>query len=203
MSRDLATFIRHSNSRLAVLTGAGVSTDSGVPDYRGPRGIYKQRSDYKPITYQQFMSSESFRRRYWARSYLGWPRISHALPNETHATLSRLQMSGHIQSLMTQNVDGLHTASGSQNILELHGSLHYIQCQGCGHISKRTQMQDRLTRLNPIVHEWAQRYPDAFKGDVASSSNPDGDVDISWNYSDFAVPSCDLCGSVLKPGYAF
>ena len=119
MSNKIVAFVSKSR-RLVVLTGAGVSTASGIPDYRGPNGIYVKNKDYKPIQYRDFMDKHAFRQRYWARSFLGWPRISNAQQNPTHIALRSLQDSGHINTIVTQNVDGLH---GQQSVVELHGTL--------------------------------------------------------------------------------
>ncbi|KAJ3193097.1 NAD-dependent protein lipoamidase sirtuin-4 [Irineochytrium annulatum] len=199
----LITESRH----LLVLTGAGVSTASGIPDYRGPNGIYS-RKDFKPIQFQEFIGSPSNRRRYWARSFLGWPRISSARPNPTHKSLSALSSAGRVAGgLITQNVDGLH-GGPERGVLELHGRLRDVQCLGCGRVEPRQNFQEMLADLNPEARRWAERNPGKEDGDVASSLNersvnPDGDVDVTWDYSSFRYPDCMACGGMYKPSVVF
>jgi NAD-dependent deacetylase sirtuin 4 len=183
--------------RPLVLTGAGVSTESGVPDYRGPNGVYQRNPSFKPITYQQFMSSSYFRKRYWMRSYLGYPMIHRAQPNSTHLVLSQMESNGLIQSLITQNVDGLHSKAGSKNVLELHGSLHVVKCTQCHTEVDRDSMQTLLSQMNPDMQEIG--IPTL---DVSSSTNPDGDAHFERDI-EFQVPSCHNCGSILKPNVVF
>lgn len=199
MDRKLVSFLR-LNKNVIVLTGAGASTDSGVPDYRGPTGIYRSKPDYRPITFQEFMSSCLARQRYWSRSFLGWKKLHKALPNKCHHALSELQQQGVISSIITQNVDGLHQAAGSENVLELHGSLKKVVCQSCHQVYDRSQLQTEIARLNPFLLEL-----DTTKdsGDVASSMNPDGDSDVQFDYSKIDVPNCQKCSSILKPGVVF
>ena len=135
------------SSRLVVLTGAGCSTESGVPDYRGPQGAYS--TGFKPMTHQQFMSSEASRSRYWARSYAGWHEFSHVAPNAAHEALARLQARGWLGAILTQNVDRLHQAAGAGSVLELHGTTHLVECMACGNITDRQALQERLSELNP------------------------------------------------------
>ncbi|KAI3646489.1 hypothetical protein MP228_009417 [Amoeboaphelidium protococcarum] len=156
------TLKQHSlnkSSRLVVLTGAGISTDSGIPDYRGPNGSYTIQKDYKPITYQEFMRSDERRRRYWARSFLGWPRISLARPNSSHIALTALQ--GLIPfEIFTQNVDGLHLKARSRDVVQMHGTLSEVICQGCLRPFEggRDAFQLALLDLNP---SWSQLLLDA------------------------------------------
>ena len=199
MHKELVSFLRN-NKNTIVLTGAGASTDSGVPDYRGPNGIYRSRPDYRPIMYQEFMSSSIARKRYWARSFLGWPKLQNAHPNKCHFALSELEQQGVVSSIITQNVDGLHQAAGSQNVLELHGSLENVICQSCNTKHDRAQLQTIMGRLNPSLLQFDNTKG---SGDVASSMNPDGDSDVQFDYSKIEVPYCQKCSSILKPDVVF
>ena len=172
--------------RLVVLTGAGLSTDSGVPDYRGPASPKRT-----PMTYQEFVSGPVARQRYWARSHLGWSRIGVALPNAGHHALARMEAAGRIDLLVTQNVDGLHEAAGSR-ALALHGRVADVICLGCRRTSARVALQARLKALNP---GFAARHADV-------ASRPDGDVDLEET-SSFVVPDCADCGGILKPDVVF
>lgn len=184
----LVEFIR-SHSRMAVLTGAGVSTGSGIPDYRDERGEWKR---VRPVEFRPFMTDPKVRQRYWARSTVGWPIISRAQPNAAHHALARLEAAGFIQLLITQNVDGLHTAAGSRNVIDLHGRLELVRCMECHHELPRADLQRQLLAANP---DWAQ-----IEGRVA----PDGDVDIEGrDYSQFIVPDCGRCNGTLKPDVVF
>ena len=172
--------------RLVVLTGAGLSTDSGVPDYRGPNSPART-----PMTYQEFVSGPVARQRYWARSHLGWSRIGVALPNAGHRALAAMEAAGRIDLLVTQNVDGLHEAAGSR-ALALHGRVADVVCLGCRATSPRTTLQVRLEALNP---GYSARHAQV-------ESRPDGDVDLEET-STFVVPDCDGCGGILKPDVVF
>jgi NAD-dependent SIR2 family protein deacetylase len=184
----LREFIRR-HPRLAVLTGAGVSTGSGIPDYRDERGEWKRA---RPVEFRPFMTQPGVRQRYWARSTVGWPIISRAQPNEAHRALARLEERGHVSLLITQNVDRLHAGAGSRNVLDLHGNLHVVRCMECSHTLPRDEMQRQLLALNP---GWA---------DVEARVAPDGDVDIDGrDYGDFVVPGCAQCGGILKPDVVF
>jgi NAD-dependent SIR2 family protein deacetylase len=175
--------------RLFVLTGAGCSVSSGIPDYRDADGAWKRAP---PVTFQAFMAQEATRRRYWARSLIGWRGISRARPNDAHRALARLEAMGKSEILLTQNVDRLHQAAGSEAVIDLHGRLDHVRCMGCGRASPRDELQDELSRLNP---EWLAR-------DAADA--PDGDADLDGvDFSDFAVPACARCGGVLKPDVVF
>ncbi|GLE05475.1 hypothetical protein PINS_up014498 [Pythium insidiosum] len=147
----------------------------------------------------QFAREHAFRQRYWARSFLGWPKILASTPNASHFALTRLQHSAFVSNIITQNVDRLHSKSGAHEVLEIHGSLHEVECQSCRHVTSRQEYQDKLAEMNPEVAEWMKRslYQDG--GDVASSVNPDGDVDITWDYDQFEYPACDRCGGFVKP----
>jgi NAD-dependent SIR2 family protein deacetylase len=175
--------------RLFVLTGAGCSTDSGIPDYRDADGSWKRS---QPVTYQAFMGEESTRKRYWARSLVGWRRFGHAQPNGTHHALYRLEQLGKLQLLMTQNVDGLHQRAGNRDVLDMHGRLDTVRCMGCEHRSPRQAFQQLLLALNP---EWAQ---------LDAADAPDGDADLDGHdFSTFVVPPCPHCGGILKPDVVF
>ena len=169
---------------LVVLTGAGLSTDSGIPDYRGPGA---RRAAATPMTYQEFVASPQAQQRYWARSHLGWQRMGRALPNDGHRALAALDP----RLLITQNVDGLHEAAGSRSLVALHGRVADVICLGCRTTSSRAALERELDALNP---GWLERH-----GWV--ESRPDGDVDLDDTH-DFVVPRCP-CGGALKPDVVF
>lgn len=197
---QLQRFLEAAGGRTAVLTGAGVSTDSGIPDYRGPSGVYVRNRGFTPLRYQEFVGAHTFRQRYWARSFLGWPKIQRAAPNASHEALASLQRGHAVAALMTQNVDGLHAKGGARGVLELHGSLHEVECVACRRVTSREALQRVLAELNPSVARWAGANPGRDAGDVASSVvNPDGDVEVTWNYDTFEYPCCEACGGMLKP----
>jgi NAD-dependent SIR2 family protein deacetylase len=173
--------LRHG--RLVVLTGAGLSTDSGIPDYRGPGSPARQ-----PMTYQEFVSGPAARRRYWARSHLGWSRMRGASPNAGHRALAALDP----ELLITQNVDGLHEAAGSRRVVALHGRIADVICLSCRRTSSRAALATRMVSANP---GYAARH-------ASAESRPDGDVDLD-DTADFVVPPCDWCGGVLKPDVVF
>jgi NAD-dependent SIR2 family protein deacetylase len=175
--------------RLFVLTGAGCSTGSGIPDYRDADGHWKR---VQPVTYQAFIGAETTRRRYWARSLVGWRRIRLARPNGAHRALARLEAMGRSELLLTQNVDRLHQAAGSSRVIDLHGRIDLVSCMGCRRRTPRDVLQDELGRLNP---GWL---------DLDATEAPDGDADLeSADFSSFVVPSCRRCGGVLKPDVVF
>lgn len=173
--------------RFTVLTGAGVSTDSGIPDYRGPGAPVRS-----PMTYQEFVSGTTARQRYWGRSYLGWARMRRAEPNASHHALARLEVSGRVPLLVTQNVDGLHEAAGTRSVCALHGRIADVVCLGCGRRSSRAALQERMQELNP---GFARAHADVL-------TRPDGDVELE-STDGFRVPGCDACGGVLKPDVVF
>lgn len=178
-----------AHPRLAVLTGAGVSTSSGIPDYRDEQGEWKRA---RPVEFRPFMTDPKVRQRYWARSVVGWPIISGAQPNGAHRALARLETLGFVSRLITQNVDGLHSTAGSRNVIDLHGRLDVVRCMSGDHPLPRAELQRQLLASNP---SWAE-----IQGRVA----PDGDVDIEGrDYSGFAVPDCPECGGILKPDVVF
>ncbi|MBR0644959.1 NAD-dependent protein deacetylase [Roseomonas hellenica] len=185
---DLKDFIER-HARLFVLTGAGCSTNSGIPDYRDGDGQWKRT---QPVTYQAFMAGAATRQRYWARSLVGWRHIGAARPNPAHRALARLESAGRSEMLVTQNVDRLHQAAGSAEVIDLHGRIDIVRCMACDHVLPREAMQEALTRLNP---GWAGR-------DAARA--PDGDADLeAADFADFAVPDCARCRGLLKPDVVF
>jgi len=178
-----------SEGGVFVLSGAGVSTDSGIPDYRDEHGAWKARA---PIQYRDFVSSDAVRRRYWARSMLGFPLMARARPNPAHHALARLEASNALSLLVTQNVDGLHGLAGSENVVDLHGRLDQVRCLGCGALTARTALQSELVARNP-----------GFARAIAVVK-PDGDAELSEvDYQRFDVPACGSCGGVLKPHVVF
>jgi NAD-dependent SIR2 family protein deacetylase len=175
--------------RLFVLTGAGCSTDSGIPDYRDVNGRWKRSP---PVSFQAFMGSAAVRQRYWARSLVGWQRFRRAAPNGAHGALARLERQGHLEILVTQNVDGLHQAAGSMQVIDLHGRLDQVRCMDCDSLASREELQTELLRRN---FAWSR-----LEGQMA----PDGDADLDvLPLGEFAVPSCARCGGILKPNVVF
>ena len=172
-----------------VLTGAGVSTDSGIPDYRDERGAWKVRA---PIQYRDFVASEAVRRRYWARSMLGFPLMSSAAPNDAHHALVHLETRGALSLLVTQNVDGLHRRAGSEIVVDLHGRLDQVRCLGCGALTERAPLQTELLARNP-----------EFSREIIVAK-PDGDAELTdVDYRHFEIPGCSACGGILKPHVVF
>lgn len=175
--------------RLLVLTGAGTSTECGIPDYRGADGAWKRR---QPVRYQAFVGDIAARKRYWARSLLGWPRIAGAVPGPAHHALARLERAGGLHCLITQNVDGLHGRAGSQALIDLHGCLDRVDCLGCGRWLNRDRFQEDLLRRNA---GWQN---------LRAEFAPDGDADLEdIGVTTFEVPDCPDCGGVLKPAVTF
>ncbi|HEY3506007.1 MAG TPA: NAD-dependent protein deacetylase [Actinocatenispora sp.] len=176
--------------RVLVLSGAGLSTESGIPDYRGASGQLRRHT---PMTYEQFVGAEDNRRRYWARSHLGWRTITGAAPNAGHRAVADLHRAGYLSGVITQNVDGLHQAAGTPGVVELHGSLARVICLGCRRTSPRDELDRRLRQANPGFDAAAVRV------------NPDGDVDLADDdVRDFRVVGCTDCGGgVLKPDVVF
>ncbi|MGE8318109.1 MAG: NAD-dependent protein deacetylase [Comamonas sp.] len=175
--------------RWTVLTGAGLSTGSGIPDYRDAQGAWKRPA---PVTFQDFMGSAATRQRYWARSLIGWPVFSGARPNTAHQVLAKLEEQGRVSQVITQNVDGLHQQAGSRSVVDLHGRLDQVVCMGCGQHLARADFQALLHDANP---HW--RHHEA-------ATAPDGDADLSGiDFSSFAVPPCPQCGGILKPDVVF
>jgi NAD-dependent SIR2 family protein deacetylase len=174
---------------VVVLSGAGLSTESGIPDYRGPSGR-RRRAD--PMTYQTFVAADAARRRYWARSHVGWRHITRALPNAGHRAVTELERRGLVTGIITQNVDGLHQASGARQVIELHGGLSRVACLACGGRTTREALDRRLRTANP---GWDAR---------VSAYNPDGDAVLDDDQIDgFHVVDCEGCGGLLKPDVVF
>ena len=175
--------------RVVVLTGAGISTDSGIPDYRGPQGSLRKRN---PVKLQEFLRSETDRRRYWARSCLGWPFLRDRRPNPGHAALAGMQQGGHVGRIITQNVDGLHQAAGAGEVLELHGTLHWVVCLECSTRMRREDLQQRMLARNP---GWLER---------SVEMAPDGDAELPPEITEsFSLEPCPICGGTLKPDVVF
>jgi len=183
MSHRSAALELLADRRLVVLTGAGLSTDSGIPDYRGPGSPSRA-----PMTYQEFVSGPAAQQRYWARSHVGWGRMKHAEPNAGHLTVAALDP----ELLITQNVDGLHEAAGSRRLVALHGRIAEVVCLSCRATSTRTSLHARLEALNPTFTD----------EHAAAEARPDGDVDLDDTEA-FVVPGCAGCGGVLKPDVVF
>ncbi len=175
---------------VTVLSGAGLSTESGIPDYRGPTGARRTTS---PMTYQDFVGSPAGRRRYWARSFLGWRQIAAAHPNDGHLAVAAFERRGLLRGIVTQNVDGLHQAAGARHVIELHGSLDTVVCLDCGRRERRPAYGARLATLNPDF------------GATVTRVNPDGDADLpDEQLSGFVLAGCFWCGSELvKPDVVF
>jgi NAD-dependent SIR2 family protein deacetylase len=177
------------HQRLFVLTGAGCSVGSGIPDYRDGEGAWKRPP---PVNFQAFMGLEATRQRYWARSLIGWRRIRGARPNAAHRALARLEAIGKSEVLLTQNVDRLHQRAGGAAVIDLHGRLDRVRCMGCERLTPREALQDELARLNP---DWLA---------CQAANAPDGDADLdAVDFSLFRVPCCPSCGGVLKPDVVF
>jgi NAD-dependent SIR2 family protein deacetylase len=177
---------------VAVLSGAGLSTESGIPDYRGPSG--QARRAGQPMTYQAFTGSAAARQRYWARSHLGWRHITGATPNPGHRAVAAIERAGLVGGIITQNVDGLHQAAGASAVTELHGSLHRVVCLSCWQRSPRDELDARLRAANP---GWA-----GGSSVAGPAVNPDGDVALEET-SGFVVVDCASCGGTLKPDVVF
>ncbi|WP_413760613.1 NAD-dependent protein deacetylase [Streptomyces sp. MMBL 11-3] len=172
-----------------VLSGAGLSTESGIPDYRGEGGSL---SRHTPMTYQDFVGGPQARRRYWARSHLGWRTFGRARPNAGHRAVAAFGRHGLLGGVVTQNVDGLHQVAGSEGTVELHGSLDRVVCLSCGTLSPRRELARRLEEANPGF------------APVAATINPDGDADLTdEQVGDFRVVPCTVCGGILKPDVVF
>ena len=172
-----------------ILSGAGLSTESGIPDYRGPTGLARRAT---PMTYQTFTGSAGARRRYWARSYIGWRHIARAAPNQGHRAVAELGRLGLLAGIITQNVDGLHQAAGASGVTELHGSLHRVTCLSCGQRTPRTDLDQRLAEANA---DWDE---------AAALINPDGDAVLEDAATEtFRVVDCRACRGVLKPDVVF
>ncbi|WP_095181985.1 NAD-dependent protein deacetylase [Pseudomonas sp. Irchel 3F6] len=179
-----------ADDKFLILTGAGISTPSGIPDYRDSDGVRRGR---QPMMYQEFLAAPESRRRYWARAMLGWPRVRKARPNAAHEALATLQQRGRISALITQNVDTLHDQAGSQDVIELHGSLHRVLCLDCGQRSERDAIQQQMEAQNPYL------------SGVDAVQAPDGDTLLDPAFEAlFQVPQCPHCaGERMKPDVVF
>lgn len=186
-AEQLSSFL-HQHPQIMVLTGAGMSTDSGIPDYRDGSGAWKRKP---PVQHQDFMQSPSTRQRYWGRSLVGWPVMSNAQPNVAHRRVADLERRGRISLLVTQNVDRLHQRAGSARVIDLHGRSDQVLCMSCGRQTTRASVHRHCNELNPdFMH---------FRANAA----PDGDADLEVDFSSFKVPGCAHCGGVLKPDVVF
>lgn len=175
--------------RLFVITGAGLSTASGIPDYRDADGQWKQA---RPIQFQDFVADPLARCRYWARSLIGWPRFARARPNNAHRALAELETKGHVQHIITQNVDRLHQQAGNRRVIDLHGRLDRVDCLGCHRRLPRATLQPLLATANPDFAAYS------------ASTAPDGDALLEGvAFGDFRVPDCPRCGGILKPSVVF
>ena len=190
----LSSFIRR-HPRLLVLTGAGCSVASGIPEYRDHDGAWKSRP---PVRYAEFVASAAVRRRYWARSVFGWERVAGAEPGSVHRALARLEQAGHARAVVTQNVDALHQRAGSRRVIDLHGRLDEVECLDCGARIRRADMQALLLAWNGPFLAALGAAPGA-----TAAARPDGDVQLEADFSDFRVPDCPSCGGVLKPAVVF
>ncbi|CAM9568189.1 unnamed protein product, partial [Pylaiella littoralis] len=224
--RQLRELLEAAGGSAVALTGAGMSTDSGIPDYRGPNGSYSR--GHKPMTHDQFLSSEANRKRYWARSTFGWDSFSRAKPNAGHVALAELEAAGKISGIITQacmllafffaffNVDGLHQKAGSRNVVDLHGRNDKVECMSCRVESRRNAYQAGLARLNaPWIAKYSEEN-DSGGGAADASENAkaggaggrlraDGDADVEPgdHLGEFIVPACAHCGGILKPTVVF
>lgn len=193
LARDgIATML--AGGSVLALTGAGISTDSGIPDYRGPHGSLRS---HRPMTFQEFKHDPAARKRYWARSFVGWRRMAVSTPNEGHRLVAALQKAGSLNGVVTQNVDGLHRRAGSTDVLPLHGDLDEVKCLNCGFVENRADLDRRLVTANPGYLESIVVDPDAV--------NPDGDVTLSEErIADFTMVGCLRCASrELKPDVVY
>lgn len=187
-AEQLADFV-HRHPRLFIVTGAGISRASGIPTYRDEVGTWRSRT---PIQHGAFIRDAAVRRRYWARSYVGWPHVNRARANPAHAALVRLEAQGYTQLLVTQNVDRLHQMAGQQRVIDLHGRLDQVVCMDCGHLSTREAVQVWLAEHNPHL--------DALTATLA----PDGDADVADDcIRRVRVPNCTRCDGLLKPNVVF
>ncbi|MFK7864519.1 MAG: NAD-dependent protein deacetylase [Pseudohongiellaceae bacterium] len=185
---ELGEFLRTA-SKMVVITGAGISSGSGIPTYRDDNGNWKSS---RPIQHGEFMRTHSVRQRYWARSYSGWPTINEAAPNHAHAALAKLEAKGVVRGLVTQNVDRLHQRAGHKRVIDLHGRLDQVLCMDCGAISTRAEVQQWLQENNPQLSEGV------------GLTRPDGDADVDDSLVDTVnVPNCERCAGLLKPNVVF
>ena len=187
-ARELGRFIARAG-HLAVVTGAGVSTASGIPDYRDRHGKWKHA---RPVQFSDFVSRPEVRQRYWARSFTGWGRIANAMPNRAHKALAKLEAGDKVDTLITQNVDGLHHRAGSRRVIDLHGRLQTVLCMACGTRICREQWQEQMAAANPSWQSTADYFA------------PDGDAKLrDEDVSGFVTPDCSACGGFVKPDVVF
>jgi NAD-dependent SIR2 family protein deacetylase len=189
VSAPLPSFVRR-HPRLLVLTGAGCSTGSGIPAYRDETGAWRTRP---PVRHAEYVGSDAVRRRYWARSARGWPRVAAAEPGAAHRAIAELERRGHVEAVVTQNVDGLHQKAGSRRVIDLHGRLHDVECLSCGHTVAREDVQRLLLAWNAGLRDQGP----------AAEARPDGDAQLEIDTSSVQVPDCPCCGGVLKPAVVF
>ena len=186
---DSLSAILESHAPWVALTGAGISSASGIPTYRDHTGTWLGS---QPIQHDEFISEPVKRQRYWSRSALGWPRVGAAQPNASHTALVKLEQAGLLTGVITQNVDRLHQCAGSQRVIDLHGRLDQVKCLDCGHITTREAIQNWIEAHNALPNASALKL------------RPDGDADLPGNYvSDFRVPQCQQCGGVVMPEVVF
>lgn len=183
----LAEFI-HRHPRLMILTGAGVSTDSGIPDYRDGDGAWKRK---QPVQHRAFMEDRQTRQRYWGRSLIGWPVMRNATPNPSHFHIADLELLNHSNLVVTQNVDRLHQKAGTRAVLDLHGRADEVLCMSCGYRCPRDEVHDRCADLNPGFRHYT------------ATTAPDGDADLDVDFSEFRVAGCPKCQGILKPDVVF
>jgi len=183
----LATFLR-DHPRIVVLTGAGISLGAGIPTYRDQLGVWRHA---EPVKHQDFLAHHSKRQRYWARSHRGWPAVRNANPTPAHLALAELERRGHIDTVITQNVDRLHQRAGSKRVVDLHGRLDRVVCLNCEAVVSRDAVQAQLREKNPPT-------------EAVASARPDGDADLPRELeSQFSVPRCIDCGGTVKPDVVF
>ncbi|XP_027198000.2 NAD-dependent protein deacylase Sirt4-like [Dermatophagoides pteronyssinus] len=206
---ELLQIFIDKSKKLAVITGAGISTESGLPDYRSKDvGLYS-RNGYRPMNYSEFLGNHSSRQRYWARSFLGWNYIHNCQPNISHLTLTDWQRFGKLNTIITQNVDRLHHKAGSESVIELHGNLYNVKCIDCNHRISRILFQTILTEMNSdLLNDDKSLRAKLLQENNENNNNrtirPDGDIDIidDFVYS-FRYPSCQRCYGLLKPDIVF
>ncbi|WP_245584163.1 NAD-dependent protein deacetylase [Saccharospirillum impatiens] len=186
-AEQLADFIER-HPRLFILTGAGISTGSGIPDYRDDKGGWKRSP---PVQHQAFMTRYPVRQRYWGRSLIGWPVMQSAAPNEAHQALVSLERAGQVSALVTQNVDRLHQKAGSERVVDLHGRADEVVCMSCHYRCLREEVHDRSRQANPTYCGYS------------AETAPDGDADLELDFSQFTVLDCPQCGGILKPDVVF
>jgi len=187
-AREVLMEFLHRHAPVTIITGAGMSTDSGIPDYRDSDGEWKRTP---PVQHQDYMRSEAVRKRYWARSLFGWPVLYHAQPNSAHYAITQLQQQGLINHIITQNVDGLHQKAGAKNVINLHGYANDMVCMSCRQVTPRLEMHERSLKINP---DFAV---------LEATAAPDGDADLETDFDQFTVADCLSCGGILKPDVVY